>query len=101
VAPGGFDELRTDPNREDPVDPRRRPRPPRPPSDNELTFIEIELRDDADQPVPNARYIIVAPGDDTREGTTNQEGRARQDGLIPGTCTVSFPDIHGPEWSKR
>ena len=63
-------------------------------------MIEIELRDDKGEPVPNARYIIVAPGSDTREGTTNREGWARANGLLPGMCTVSFPDIHGPEWSK-
>jgi len=70
-----------------------------PPPSVELTFIEIELRDDNDDPVPDARYIIVTPGNDTREGKTNREGRAREDRLLPGTCSVSFPDFHGPEWS--
>lgn len=65
-----------------------------------LTFIEIEVRDESDRPVPNARYIVVAPGEDRREGKTGPEGRAREGGLKPGTCSVSFPEIHGPEWSK-
>ncbi len=100
LAPGGFDEVRARTKGDPPVDPRHPPRPPPKDIDAELTFIEIELRDDNDVPVPNARYIIVAPGNDTREGTTNQQGWARADGLIPGMCTVSFPDIRGPGWSK-
>lgn len=66
-----------------------------------LTFIEIDLRDANDEPVPDARYIVVGPGSERREGTTNRNGRAREAGLKPGMCTVSFPEVHGPEWVKR
>jgi len=66
-----------------------------------LTFIEIELRDADDETVSNARYVVVGPGSERREGTTDRNGRAREAGLAPGMCTVSFPEIHGPEWAKR
>jgi len=62
------------------------------------TWIEIELVDEAGVPVPRERYRVTAPGGERREGFLNEQGFAREDGLDPGTCTISFPDLDRALW---
>lgn len=44
------------------------------------------------------RYIVVTPDGGSRDGFLDQNGRAKLDGIEPGTCKVSFPDIDGKAW---
>lgn len=62
------------------------------------TWIEIELKDDDGNPVPGERYRIKLPDGSTREGSLDANGRARADGINPGTAQVSFPDIDADDW---
>jgi hypothetical protein len=64
------------------------------------TWIEIELIDDLKRPVPNEPYRITLPDGTTREGNLDNKGFAHLDGLDPGTCIVTFPNIHGKEWRR-
>lgn len=70
-------------------------------SREETTWVSILLVDDADppQPVPGVRYTIELPDGATREGRLDRLGRARIDGIDPGTCKVSFQDLDGRDWS--
>jgi hypothetical protein len=68
---------------------------PQPIVDEVTTWIDIELKDDEGKPVKNARYSILLPNGTTRTGRLDDNGKAREDGLDPGTCTVSFPDFEG------
>ena len=62
-------------------------------------WIEIELIDDKGKPVPGERYRITLPdGTTLAEGTLDAKGRARVDGIDPGTCKVTFPDLDAPTW---
>jgi hypothetical protein len=61
-------------------------------------WIAIELVDDQGKPVPNVAYVIKCDDGRVRTGTTNGEGKAREEGLHDGNCKVSFPDLHGPDW---
>ncbi len=74
-------------------------RPARAPRE-ETTWVAIELVDDEGKPVPQARYILQLPDGSTREGELDFEGKARVDGVKPGTCKVSFPDYAPGEWSE-
>jgi type VI secretion system secreted protein VgrG len=57
-------------------------------------FIAIELWDDENNPVPGEPYEIVLPdGTTIASGTTDEKGRARVDGIDPGTCKIRFPRI--------
>jgi type VI secretion system secreted protein VgrG len=57
-------------------------------------FIAIELRDDEGHPVPGEPYEIVLPdGTTIASGSTDEKGKARVDGIDPGTCKVRFPRI--------
>ena len=62
-------------------------------------WIEIELIDDHGKPVPGERYKITLPdGTTLAEGTLDEKGRARVDGIDPGTCKVTFPNLDAPSW---
>jgi hypothetical protein len=80
-----------------PPPPVPRPKPPVALEDLK-TWIEIELLDNDDKPVPNERYLIKVPGGTTETGTLDANGRARITGLDPGMCDISFPDIDYREW---
>lgn len=82
------------PTSERPPPPSVRPRQPK-------TFIEIELFDSDDQPVPNEAFVITTPDGERRHGRLNERGFARIEGIDPGTCDVEFPNIDGREWGPR
>lgn len=64
-------------------------------------WIEIELVDEAGQAVPGEPYLIVLPdGTTVADGTTDQKGRARVDGIDAGTCQVTFPNLDKAAWVK-
>jgi hypothetical protein len=62
------------------------------------TFIEIELKDDQNNPIGNERYRIKLPDGSLKEGRLDANGRARVDGIDPGTAQVSFPGIDANDW---
>lgn len=64
------------------------------------SWIEIELVDEADQPVAGQRYEITLPDGSVAKGTLDAHGFARIDGIDPGTCEVTFPDLDKQAWEK-
>jgi hypothetical protein len=70
------------------------------PETEPTSWIEIELVDDGGDPVESVEYRVECPDGSVRSGTTDSKGRAREDGLKPGDCKVSFPEIHGPDCTK-
>jgi hypothetical protein len=64
-----------------------------------LTWVEIELLDEIDQPVPGERYLIeFFDGSAPRSGRLDDRGLAFVDGIPPGKCSVSFPEYDGGAW---
>jgi len=64
-------------------------------------WIEIELKDEAGKPVPGQKYMVTLPdGSTVATGTTDDKGRARVEGIDPGTCKVTFPDLDKDAWKK-
>lgn len=61
-------------------------------------WIEIELIDDDDKPVPSAKYVVTLPDGAKQEGTLDQDGWARIEALPNGECQVSFPDFDQKAW---
>jgi hypothetical protein len=57
------------------------------------TWIEIELLTEDRKPVPYEKYRIKVPEGFVAEGALDANGRARIDGIDPGICEVSFPEI--------
>ncbi len=74
---------------------------PAAPPREEKTWVGILLVDDSDppEPVAYARYRVELPDGSTREGILDQDGRARIDGIDPGSCKISFPGYDHRDWS--
>jgi hypothetical protein len=62
------------------------------------TWVAIELLDDAGHPIANEKYVVTVPEGDVKSGQLDAQGRARIADIDPGTCKISFPDLHGQEW---
>ena len=57
------------------------------------SWIEILAVDENDRPIVGERYKVVLPDGSVAEGTLDEKGLARIDGIEPGSCTVTFPDV--------
>ena len=64
----------------------------------EKTWIQIELIDEKGKPVPNEPYRIELTDGSVQTGQLDDEGKARHEGIDPGTCKVTFPNIDAKEW---
>jgi type VI secretion system secreted protein VgrG len=66
------------------------------------SWIEIVLVDQDDKPVPGEAYRITLPdGTTLAEGTLDDKGFAREDGIDPGTCKVTFPNLDKESWEPK
>lgn len=64
-------------------------------------WIEIELIGEDGQPIAGEPYRIVLPdGTTIADGTLDNHGRARVDGIDPGTCQVTFPNRDRRVWRR-
>jgi type VI secretion system secreted protein VgrG len=65
-------------------------------------WIEIKLVDTEGNPVPGEKYKITLPdGSTVAEGTLDGKGYARVDGIDPGTCKVTFPNLDQSVWKPK
>ena len=55
-------------------------------------WVDLSRTESSGAPVPDLRYVLHLPDGTTREGTLDGEGRAREEGLPPGTVGVDYPD---------
>jgi type VI secretion system secreted protein VgrG len=73
--------------------------PESPEAKNKRHWIEIELIDERGKPVPGEHYRITLPdGTTLAEGRLDDKGRARVDGIDPGMCKVTFPELDRTTW---
>ena len=66
----------------------------------EKTWIEIELVDEEDNPVPGEKYRVTLPNDKVAQGTLDNKGFAHIGGIDPGTCQITFPNLDKDAWEK-
>ncbi|MGB2806549.1 MAG: hypothetical protein WBC22_02325 [Sedimentisphaerales bacterium] len=66
----------------------------------ELSWIEIELVDEEGEPVPGEKYKVIMSDKTVAEGTLDEKGFARIDGIPKGDCKVIFPNIDKKAWEK-
>jgi hypothetical protein len=78
-----------------------KPKPFKPPEDfEEKSWIEIELVDENDEPVPGERYRVTLPDGTVTDGSLDENGFAHIGGIDPGTCQITFPNLDGEAWEK-
>jgi type VI secretion system secreted protein VgrG len=65
------------------------------------TWIEIELVNKDGDPVPGEKYSIKLPDGSVAEGTLDDHGKARVDGIDPGSCQVTFPNMDQTVWEPK
>lgn len=63
------------------------------------SWVEIELVGEDDSPIPGEKYTIELPGGRLVEGTLDDQGTVRIEGIPPGLCRVSFPDLDKSAWT--
>lgn len=68
------------------------------PCKSTATWIEVHLVDSNDIAVGGASYRIKMPDGSVRVGKLDDQGNVRFESILPGTCKVSFPEIHADEW---
>ncbi len=64
------------------------------------SWIEIEMVDMDDAPVPGEAYEITLADETVASGTLDEKGLARVEGIEAGTCKISFPDLDQAAWEK-
>ncbi len=76
--------------------------PNSPENKDKKSWIEIELLDQNKKPVPGEPYRVTLPdGQTLAEGTLDDKGQARVEGLDPGTCKVTFPQRDKRSWKPK
>lgn len=67
----------------------------------ELTWVEIQLLDEANEPVAGQRYEIRLPDNSVHAGKLDYRGKARvSDVATPGACMIRFPDLDSDAWER-
>ena len=64
------------------------------------SWIAIELVDEENSPVPGEAYRITLPDGPVIEGTLDEKGYARVEGIEPGTCQITFPELDQDAWDR-
>ena len=69
---------------------------------NKTHWIEIELQDEAGQPVTGEAYRVTLPdGTTVADGTLDEKGHARVENIDPGSCSVTFPNLDQEAWKPK
>jgi len=64
------------------------------------TWLELELVDQNGKPIPRERWEVITADGEERSGHLDEGGRAHLEGIKPGTCWVSYPDLEPNSWRK-
>ncbi len=70
-------------------------------SPNKPSWVEIELKDNQGQPVPNETYEVRLADGTLFRGALDGNGQARIEGIDPGTCQITFPKLDGKSWHPK
>ncbi len=73
---------------------------PHKPQKEKKSWIEIEMVGEDDKPIPGEAYRIELPDATVAEGTLDDKGFARVDGIESGTCKITFPNLDQEAWKR-
>jgi hypothetical protein len=63
-------------------------------------WIEIELIGEDDKPIPGETYRVTMADGTVDEGTLDGKGFVRIEGIEPGSCKITFPNLDKDAWEK-
>jgi hypothetical protein len=65
-----------------------------------VSWIEIELIGQDDQPLVGERYRVELGDGSAIEGRIGPTGIVRVEGIDPANCMVTFPELDGTAWER-
>jgi len=68
--------------------------------DSKAGWVEIVLVDDEGQPAAGEHYRVRLPDGSVAEGLLGFDGILRLEGIDPGDCEVSFPELDAASWER-
>ena len=68
--------------------------------EKEKSWIEIKLVGEDGEPIPGEKYTITLADGSVVEGTLDEKGFARVEGIEKGTCEISFPNLDENAWES-
>jgi uncharacterized Zn-binding protein involved in type VI secretion len=60
---------------------------------NEINWLEFQLTDGCDQPIPRQPYVVVDPSGAAFSGHLDENGFARVAPVKAGQCKINFPEL--------
>jgi len=57
--------------------------------------------DQEGKPAAGESYRLTLPDGTIHEGTLNKKGRDRVNGIDPGTCKITFPNLDKDSWEPK
>ena len=81
-------------------EPKEKPHKKSNDDEEKKSWIEIELVDEEGNPVPGEAYKVTLPDGTVDSGTLDDKGLVRIDGIEPGTCKITFPNLDKDAWEK-
>jgi hypothetical protein len=64
----------------------------------DATWIEVQLVDQDQRPMPGEKYRVKLPDSSLMEGTLDKDGKVRFDNIVAGQAEITFPEIDAREW---
>jgi type VI secretion system secreted protein VgrG len=64
-------------------------------------WIEVQLLDDAGQPITSESVEVTTPDGSVSGGTTDEKGVYRIEHIDPGSCQITFPNLDKDAWEPK
>ena len=65
------------------------------------SWIEIELVGEDEAPIPGEAYKLTLSNGAVANGTLNEKGFARIEGIESGSCKITFPNLDKEAWEPE
>ena len=78
-----------------------KPKESEPGEEVETVWIEIELVGEDDKPIPGEAYRLTMPDETVKDGTLDENGFVRVEGIEPGSVKVTFPNLDKDAWEPK